>query len=284
MINEVLQNKLSSMPLVSVITIVKNGSKHIRNAIESVLSQDYTQIEYIIIDGDSSDGTQLIIQEYKDRLSYFISEPDGGISDAWNKGIRACKGEYIAFLNADDYYHSGFIRRSIEASKRSNNEIIYGITLLKNELEQRNSIIVNKSFNSSRIKFGFGFLHPSCLTHRSIFNVVGLFDKNVRIACDTEFLLRCVKNDVLFTKSDGVVIMRTGGLSDRQWKNAAFEYLFWVEKYGFLSNLEVQWQRLFVHVRYVNKKFNLMSRFRGLKNQLYYLVILQIGIGSMSHF
>jgi glycosyltransferase involved in cell wall biosynthesis len=278
MTDEAPLDKLASTPLVSVITIVKNGSKHIRDAIESVLSQDYAPIEYIVIDGQSSDGTQSIIQEYAEQLSYYLSEPDKGISDAWNKGVRAAKGEYIAFLNADDYYHPGFIRRSIAASKRDNAEIIYGITLLKDEEDETRSVIVDQAFDPSRIKFGFGFLHPSCLMHRSLFDSAGFFDEGIRIACDSEFLLRCLKCNVSFRKSDGLVIMRTGGVSDRQWMRAAFEYLFWVEKHGFISHSEYRLQRMVVLIRYVNKKFHLMNHIRSVKDQLYYIGMFLINL------
>ena len=91
-------------PLVSIITVVYNNSKYIRDAIESVLSQDYSRIEYIVIDGGSTDGTVEIIEEYVNKISVFLSGPDEGVYDALNKGIATANGDYLGILHSDDIF------------------------------------------------------------------------------------------------------------------------------------------------------------------------------------
>ena len=99
----------SDLPLVSVITAVFNGQQYIVNCIESVLQQDYPYIEYIVIDGGSSDGTIDLLRQYDDRIAFWSSEPDRGVYDAWNKGLAIAQGEWICFVGADDEFLPGAI-------------------------------------------------------------------------------------------------------------------------------------------------------------------------------
>ena len=100
-------------PLVSIVTIVYNGEKHLEQTIQSVLNQTYSNIEYIIIDGGSKDNTINIIEKYSDRLAYWISEKDNGISDAFNKGIAKSTGEIVGLINADDWYDFDAIKHVV---------------------------------------------------------------------------------------------------------------------------------------------------------------------------
>jgi len=96
-------------PLISIVTVVYNGAKHLEQTILSVLKQSYPNVEYLIIDGGSTDGTLEIIRQYEEAIDYWISETDKGIYDAMNKGISLASGDYIVFLNADDWYERGAI-------------------------------------------------------------------------------------------------------------------------------------------------------------------------------
>lgn len=254
---------------VTVVTAVRNGAATIRQAIESVLAQDHPAIEYIVIDGGSTDGTCEIIHEYRDRLAYVVSEPDRGISDAWNKGLARATGDYIAFLNADDYYHPYFIRRSLAARTGAVREVIYGATAVVDgdQIED----IIERRFDPRAIAGGFGFRHPSCLVSAGTFAATGPFDPDVRIACDTDFLLRSVRHEAVFTYSGAVVFMRRGGVSDRNWQRAAREYLGRLQALGFLTEREAARQARLVPWRALNRSWRLMPRLRQAKTQLYFL-------------
>ena len=102
-----------SLPKVSIITVVFNGAQYIEQTIKSVINQDYNNIEYIIIDGGSTDGTQEIIKKYEKDIAFWISEKDTGIYSAMNKGWRKSTGDIIAMLNADDYYLEGAISKVV---------------------------------------------------------------------------------------------------------------------------------------------------------------------------
>ena len=115
---------------VSIITVCYNSAKTIKRTIKSVAEQDYEEIEYIIIDGGSTDGTLDIIDRYKDKISVLVSEPDEGIYDAMNKGIARATGDIIGFMNSDDWYADGAIVAIAEAFKKTEAEIVYGKTII----------------------------------------------------------------------------------------------------------------------------------------------------------
>src|SRR5688572_26851104 len=122
-------------PLVSIITIVFNGEKHLQQTIESVLGQTYSNIEYIIVDGGSKDNSVSIIEKYSTQLAYWISEPDKGISDAFNKGISKANGEMIGLINADDWYEKDTVQKVM--ALRGNCDVVYGnLALWKNEKQE----------------------------------------------------------------------------------------------------------------------------------------------------
>lgn len=113
----IVPEQAPGLPVVSVVTVVFNGAATLERTIQSVLAQDYPSIEYIIVDGGSTDGTLDLIKRYEDRLVYWVSERDKGIYDAMNKGVALCTGEWVALINADDWYEPNAVRRVIEAVK-----------------------------------------------------------------------------------------------------------------------------------------------------------------------
>src|SRR4051794_27577813 len=115
-----------SMPLVSVVTIVRNGARTLSRTIDSVLSQDFRDIEYIIVDGGSTDGTLELLRANQDRIALWISESDLGISDAFNKGIALSRGEIVGLLNSDDWYEPGAIHAMVEHMQKSGADIACG--------------------------------------------------------------------------------------------------------------------------------------------------------------
>lgn len=231
---------------VSIITPCLNSEKTIRQTIESVLKQTYSNIEYIIVDGGSSDGTLDIIREYESlfhgRLRY-ISEPDCGIYNAMNKGIRLSKGEIIGIINSDDFYENDTVEQVLKYWNGSHNQVIYGyMRLLKNGRCMAISRDSHINLDENMIT------HPTCFVARKIYCKYGLFLENFKIAADYEFVLRLYKKyNVEFVRIPRVLAnFRVGGISstDREKvekKNVQLRYgcinfweyiLFWVERWS----------------------------------------------------
>jgi glycosyltransferase involved in cell wall biosynthesis len=202
------------LPLVSIITIVRNGESILEKTILSVLEQSYDNIEYIIIDGDSTDGTLDIIRKYEDSIAYWLSEPDKGIADAWNKGIALCNGEIIGILNAGDYYQSDCIEQVVNNLYPNELSVTYGKTIL---LDDNNQVIkVNQDkFNPRNIIWFIGIYHPGCFATRITYEKIGIFNLNYRLAMDCDWIIRCYRKGVVFKKLDNICYMPTNGISNK---------------------------------------------------------------------
>ena len=190
-------------PLLTVVTVVYNGALHIEKAVQSVLSQDYLNIEYIIIDGCSSDGTIDIIQSYENKIDYWMSAPDQGIYDAMNKGIMLSRGELIGFLNSDDYYEPGAIRAVIEDYK---NKCCRGIYYGNSFVIQADLRIRYLSIGNASLWRGLGFKHQAMFVHRDIHKQFGLYNLAYRIAADYDFVLSAVSKGVKLIHIDKTIV------------------------------------------------------------------------------
>ena len=204
---------------VSIITVCYNRSATIENSILSVLNQDYPNIEYIIIDGGSKDGTKEIIQKYADKLAVFISEPDKGMYDAINKGLSLATGDVFGLMHSDDvYYDQNVVSRIVDAFKKSPNiEGIYGNGIyITNDREEK--IVRNRiggEYNFEKLKSGWLPLHPTVYLKKSCLEKYGNYNLNFKIASDTEFLLRYLfkyKIDIHYLDTY-IVKMKMGGMS-----------------------------------------------------------------------
>lgn len=160
---------MTQAPLVSIITVVYNGEKHLKQSIESVINQSYENIEYIIIDGGSTDGTLDIIKRYEKHINYWVSEPDNGLYEAMNKGIKVASGELIGTVNSDDWYESHTVKTVVNAYLSNKvKRIFHG---------DRYDIYPNGSkkifkFNPSVLKFKYyamTYSHPTMFVHREIY-------------------------------------------------------------------------------------------------------------------
>ncbi len=203
-------------PLVSVITVVLNGEKHLEQTILSVINQSYENIEYIIIDGGSTDRTLDIIKKYEDRIDYWVSEPDKGISDAFNKGILASIGEIIGFLNSQDYYfNDNVIQRIIDVFKDNEEvKIVYGKTCYVPVDSSEIVGIMGEEYTGKRISKRNIMPHQSVFTKKEVFERFGLFQLNYKFVMDYEYLLRATKIYPPFFLDEGLAVMRLGGISD----------------------------------------------------------------------
>ncbi|TNF49404.1 MAG: glycosyltransferase [Bacteroidetes bacterium] len=204
---------------VTIITVCYNRVTTIEKAIQSALNQDYNNIEYIVIDGNSNDGTKEIIEKYKDQISSYTSEQDNGMYDALNKGLKLATGEVIGLLHSDDeFYDSSVISTIAKAFEQDQTtNAIYGngiyITNDTNERIIRNRI--GGDFSIEKLKKGWLPLHTTVFIKKSIIDQYGGYDLTNRIASDTEFLLRYLYKHRINIKyiNSYIVKMRLGGLS-----------------------------------------------------------------------
>lgn len=215
---------------ITIITVCYNRKKTIEKAMNSVLNQNYADIEYILIDGNSTDGTKEIIQSYQDRLSAFISEPDKGMYDAINKGIKLATGDVIGLMHSDDeFYDDTAISQIVDRFKADSSiEGVYGNGIyVSNDAEER--LIRNRVcgfFSQSKVSSGWLPLHPTVYLRKSVIDKYGAYDLNFKIASDTEFLLRYLyKYKIKMSYINYYFVkMRMGGMSTNI--NRAFEVLF----------------------------------------------------------
>tara|TARA_B100001750_G_C15515508_1_gene606787 strand:- start:1766 stop:2587 length:822 start_codon:yes stop_codon:yes gene_type:complete len=221
-------------PLVSIVTTCFNAEKTIERAIKSVIDQYYNNIEYIIIDACSTDGTKKIIQKYKNHINYFISEKDNGISDGWNKGIERCKGEFIQILNSDDYIPKNKIIESINCfNKNSNASYVFGDLIMVNDNSDPLYRIKGDENYSREIEYWTPRInHPTLMVKKAIYDKYGHFNKKYKIAMDYEWLLRIHKQGAIGYYSEKIIsFMQEGGQSEKLISAINEEYNIAV-KYG----------------------------------------------------
>jgi len=206
------------MTKISIITTCYNRASTIRGAIESVLVQDYANIEYIIVDGASTDGSLDIINEYKNRVATIISEPDSGMYEAINKGIRAATGDLIGVVHSDDFlYDTHVISDIANAYENSHADFIYGDGIYV-DFTNTNKVIRNwigGKYRRWKVKAGWLPLHPTCYISKKLYDSDGFYDEQYKIAADTDLLVRfLLKKDIKIDYLKRYIIrMRMGGLS-----------------------------------------------------------------------
>ncbi len=209
---------------ISIITAVYNNKSHLQDAIDSVYNQTYNNIEYIIIDGNSTDGTLDLIKKNAHKISKWISEKDNGIYDALNKGIELASGEIIGFLHSDDMYSSNSIIEDIvNQFKISGNDSIYGdlCYVSKTNIETTIRYWKSKPFHQKLLKKGWMPPHPTFFVKKDIYNNFGTFNVTFKIAADYDLMLRFLGQKKISTSylPKTIIKMRTGGVSNNSVKN-----------------------------------------------------------------
>jgi len=200
----------------SIITVCFNSIDTIEHTLKSIFSQNYPDIEYIIIDGGSTDGTLDILANYQSQIAQCISEPDYGIYDAMNKGIRLSTGDVIAFLNADDFYANANVVSSImEAFQTMNVDAVYGDIVY---VDKRNANKLVRYWKAGEYKNGaffYGWVppHPAFFCQRKVYEKYGYFKSDFRLAADFELMLRFIEKHKIKVGylPEPVVKMRAGG-------------------------------------------------------------------------
>lgn len=209
---------------ISVITVVLNNQAYVKDAIASVLSQTYSDIEYIVIDGGSTDGSMQIIHSFKDRISKVISEPDEGIYDAMNKGLSLATGDVIGFLNADDFYaHPHVIEHVADAFKNMEVEALYADLDYVSRNDKKKVLREWRSGVYDKGSFYKGWMppHPTFFVRREVYQRYGGYNTQLVSTADYELMLRFlllhdVRADYL---REVIVKMRVGGQSNRTLLN-----------------------------------------------------------------
>ena len=205
-------------PKISVVTINFNGATYLEETILSVCNQIYDNYEYIVIDGGSTDSSKSIINDYSSKIDKFISEPDNGIADAMNKGFEFSTGEYLLFIHSDDYLLSKFSLQEASKWLDKYHEIYSFRIKFGNELNSRE--FTPRGFNPW-MNFKFGLLHQGVLCHRNVFEKIGNFDTQFKLAMDYDFFLRAYKNGVKLKRCDYTLsFMRDTGVSSKLDKNS----------------------------------------------------------------
>lgn len=201
-----------SIPLITVITVVKNGEKTLENTILSILSQDYPNIQYLIIDGLSTDGTHEIIRKYEHTVDYWISQTDKGIYDAMNTGVTFANGDWINFMNSGDVFAGESICSSIaEIVQKAPYSVVYGDCIAQNTLNDHEITI--KASSLSRISRGMVFSHQSAFIKTSELRETP-FNLSYKIAADYELILSLFKRNRNFYYVDRPLCkIAIGGLS-----------------------------------------------------------------------
>jgi glycosyltransferase involved in cell wall biosynthesis len=197
---------------VSVITACRNARSLIGKALDSVHDQS-GPAEHLVVDAASTDGTVDLLKERTRYLSWWCSEPDGGISDAFNKGIRHAKGEIVGILNADDWYEPGALATIRGAFSNTNVDVVHGQVRY---WEDGRPLRVADGSHAGLLKSG-SVNHPSVFVRRSLYGKFGLFDTSYRYAMDYELMLRWLVRGVRYTYVPKVLAnMSLGGISDRR--------------------------------------------------------------------
>ncbi len=209
---------------ISIITAIYNARATIETAIKSVINQTYPHIEYIIVDGGSTDGTLDIIEKYRPFIHQFVSEPDKGIYDALNKGVKMATGDIVGFLHADDLFdHDDIIDSIAHSFATKNASAIYGdLEYVNNQFPDK--VIrywKSKEFTPSLLKLGWMPPHPTLFVRKSIYDAIGIFNDNYKISADYDFVLRLFsKKEYHFSYLPMVITrMRVGGASNKSIKN-----------------------------------------------------------------
>ncbi|MDR2410697.1 MAG: glycosyltransferase [Bacteroidales bacterium] len=203
---------------ISLITTCYNSGKTVERTIQSVMSQSYNNIEYIVVDGASTDGSVEIIKHYVEGITHFVSESDNGIYEAINKGIRLATGDVIGLLHSDDVFYSRDVLAKIaDVFSQSQTDIVYGNGIYVSPKHPEKIIRnwISGEYRKKKIEQGWLPLHPTVYVKRKVFDRCGLYDESYKIASDSDMLVRMLyKNSFeIYYLNEYIVRMCMGGIS-----------------------------------------------------------------------
>lgn len=249
-------------PVVSVVTVCFNSAATLAATLQSVVEQTLKDIEHIVIDGGSDDGTLQVTERFRAGLAHVVSEPDHGIYDAMNKGLALARGNIVCFLNADDVYaHDAVLADVAEAMNQHRLDALFGDVVFFRNAEPDRVVRRYRSrhFRPSTIGWGWMPAHPALFLRREVFERMGHFRTDYRIAGDFEFVARVFsKNDLNYRYHPQVLVrMRMGGISTAGWRSRVLlnrEVLRACRENGIRTNM------LKILAKYPAKFFELLRR------------------------
>lgn len=229
-------------PKISVITVVYNGELLIKKTIQSVLNQTYDNVEYLIIDGESKDKTIEIVQEYKEQITNWISEPDKGLYDAMNKGLKMATGDFVLFMNAGDAFYSEKVLENAFAKYDAETDVLYGEVMMVNEQYQpigtRTEITTRKlptDLTWQSMKLGMVVCHQAFIPRREI--CPKYIDNN--LSADIDWVIKILKKSRKNTNTNQIVAnFLIGGVSKQRHQQSLKDRFQVLENhFGFFPNL-----------------------------------------------
>lgn len=215
---------MSNSPFISIITILRNDIEGLRKTYKSVVEQDYSNFEYIVVDGASTDGSADFIKKHQDSFSYWVSESDKGIADAFNKGIKQASGDWILFLNAgDSFFKKDVLKHVVPFLNRYRDcDVVYGkINLVDQNGKSKGSY--GKPFNLNSFHREMSIPHQAAFHNRTLFEKNGMYDLNYKFCMDYELLLRLKNPDFKFVDME-ISNMLAGGISQQSPKAVYKEF------------------------------------------------------------
>lgn len=201
---------------ISIVTVVYNGEASIESAINSVLSQDYKDIEYIVVDGASKDNTMKVVNQYKNQISTVISKPDKGIYDAMNRGVLAATGDVIGFLNADDCFADSSCISSIVKVFKDDIDAVYGDLVYVNNKGNITRKWKSRNFKKGLFSKSWTPAHPTFYCRKATYDKLGLYKIDYKIAADVELMFRFIEiNEIKTAYLEKILVrMQEGGVSN----------------------------------------------------------------------
>jgi len=255
----------TDIPVITIVTVVYNAEQEIEETIKSIIGQTYKNIEYIVIDGDSSDNTLDILKKYENKIDYWLSEKDNGIYDAMNKAINLAKGDWINFMNAGD----SFVNKTIVSTMFSDgcsgdSEVIYG----DNYYIKNDNKVLQKTRDLSFFYKGMPFNHQSCFVKADLMKEKKFSDYRYDIQCEYLFLYQLYLEGKVFKKVVCIVAnYLADGFSDNNFIQRSVERFLINERFG-VKNEETRLHYVTLISRHLNKSISIENTNRLKNNKL----------------
>ena len=206
----------SPLPSISILTVARNAENTLARTIQSVLDQHYPKLQYILLDGESSDATPDVIRSFADRLDIWEKIPARGVAQAFNHGLKLCQGDLVGILNADDWFEPDTLMRVAAQADKGN--ILYGDAAFH---DSQGNFRYRFHADHSRLERASSLNHAAVFTRREVFERFGGFDETCSLAMDYAFFLHCMRQGVPFHRIGHVLAhVSLGGISDKHWFRA----------------------------------------------------------------